>query len=296
MSGLTFGVKSKDYVPPTIDPDDVWIKGIMVGDHKVRFLEPTEEWVTYREHYDVSRRRYFPCTEDTQTCPGCTSDAERTRSRQRRYAFNALNDRGLLNVYKVGKEFRDRLAKREQRVGSLMDRDYLLIREGKGKDDTTYDYEGQDISDCPFDGELFDIREALKNQYMQYLELLAGNETAGDTADDAAHEEPVKAEEPKKAAARTRTAKKDEGDEAQTAPAAAEPQAGSGDPSTGVEKDKNSANAFEDGLTVDQVDEILDDWTLRQMKDYLEERDIEYPARAGRPALAPLVKQSYFGF
>lgn len=274
---LSFGTKSKDYTPVTIDPDDVWIKGLQTGDTKIRFLEPTDEWITYREHYDPAVRRSFPCTEDTNTCPGCTSDSERTKGRSRKYAFNALNDRGMLNVYKVGSKFRNRLQQREQRIGTLLDRDYVLIRTGTNKDNTEYDYEGMERSDCDFDGELYDIPKALSGQYMQYLEMLAGADQEPAGAEEV-HEEEVK---PKPRGQVSKTA---EEIDAEYAAAQREKAA---------EETKATETA---DLTPEQFDEELEDWTLSKMKDYLNEKGVEFPARAGRPVLGPLCKKAYFGF
>lgn len=120
------------------DDGDVWIKNFRDGETRVRILQSTARWTTYAEHYseDIG---FFPCTEE-RDCVGCNDDSERVRKLSRRYAFNAIDENGRVNVYKVGTKLHRTFEGREQRDpnGTIVDRDFLVIRSGKGLE-TSYD-------------------------------------------------------------------------------------------------------------------------------------------------------------
>lgn len=255
--GLNIGTNAEDYVAPEIDPDDIWIKGFKTGETKVHFLHPITKAVTYREHYDGAVRKFVPCLE-TPECKACQSPNERTRKRQRRYAFNALNDKGMVNVFKIGKKFYDRLVRIEQR-GKLLGYDYTVVRVGSSMEDTDYDAEIGDKNDIDTDGlELYDLKKVLGDHYLGYLEALAGDEN-----------------------------------EDSDGPA--------GDAVTGQDKPKKTwDDPFEDGTTTldgEAKGEVYDpsdppeDWPGSRLKEYCDKHDIEYPLKATKSTLIPLVEQ-----
>jgi hypothetical protein len=81
----------------------------------------------------------FPCTR-TASCPGCSSDNERTRNNPRRYGtFVYLVDQKRVLPFKVPQRLSERLTLRAERNdGTLRNRDYVIIRSGAGLD-TDYD-------------------------------------------------------------------------------------------------------------------------------------------------------------
>jgi len=60
-----------------------WPKGLRAGETRVRFVAEIADWQEYWEHYDESVK-FFPCTGDKATCPGCTSANERTAKASKR--------------------------------------------------------------------------------------------------------------------------------------------------------------------------------------------------------------------
>jgi hypothetical protein len=252
-----FGQDADTYVAPVFDPDDIWIKNFQEGTHRVRLLQEPGKFVTYRQHYDAGIKKTFPCTEDTQTCLGCTSDAERTRKRPRQYAFNALDAEGNLGLYRVGvgvkedmeSEIADRVS--EGKSASLLGVDVIIKRTGKTMDDTKYRVKLGEEYPVEFTEDLYNIKKVLADHYLQALEA-AGVDVEALLAESSEpeHDEPVA---PKKAAAKTK-AKSDK---------------------PGYELPEGSP----------------EDWTLTQLKDYLTQADVEFNERAGRAVLEPIVTQ-----
>lgn len=98
----------------------------------VRFLTEPDEWVEFLEHYDDTNK-FYPCVEGD--CPGC--DDKRTRSQ--RYLANALNvETGEVIPLCMPKSLAELVVKMHGKYSTLVDRNYELQREGKGKDDTSY--------------------------------------------------------------------------------------------------------------------------------------------------------------
>ena len=115
------------------------------GDNLLRVLDEPDKWVYYWEHFNPGGYP-FPCTNDRDTCPGCTSEVEKMRSASRKVAFNAF-DGEYTNVWKVPKTVAEKLKARYERIGTVTDRDYIITQiKTKSGNKTTYDYdiEGQD--------------------------------------------------------------------------------------------------------------------------------------------------------
>lgn len=129
-----------------------YLRNIRDGkDCEVRFLQDPEDWFKYREHYGAATK-FFPCTQD-EACPGCTSDDEKLRKSSRRYVSNVIivrekdaKDEGQVVLLKIPLALANRLtAKADRNGGTLLDRNYTLIRTGNGLD-TDYDAEAEDKS------------------------------------------------------------------------------------------------------------------------------------------------------
>jgi len=118
------------------------------GDNTIRILDEPSEWVYYWEHFNPGGYP-FPCTNDRDTCPGCTSEVEKMRKASRKIAFNAF-DGQYTNVWKVAKTVADKLENRFNRIGTVTDRDYIITMT-KTTNSTDYDVEGQSPSEFDFE-------------------------------------------------------------------------------------------------------------------------------------------------
>lgn len=121
-----------------------FMKNVQDGkDLRVRFLQDPEDWYKFREHYS-EETKFFPCTQD-DACPGCNSDSEKLKKSSRRYAASVLDVKeGKVICLKMPVDLANRVtSKCDRNGGTLLDRDYTLIRTGKGLD-TTYDVEAED--------------------------------------------------------------------------------------------------------------------------------------------------------
>lgn len=135
------------------DSNEVWIKGFKAGETQIRPCQLPKDWTGYREHYaeDVG---FFPCSEE-KDCVGCNDPNEKTKQYSNRYAFNALDANGRLQVYKVGRRLWDAFIEKEKRLvgkdGShVTDRDYVIVRIGTTFNNTTYDAEAGDKYEVEF--------------------------------------------------------------------------------------------------------------------------------------------------
>jgi hypothetical protein len=129
-----------------------WLRTVRDGkDLRVRFLQDPEDWDKYKEHYGQSAG-FFPCTQDAR-CPGCTSDDERMKKASRRYISQVLivqeegaQDVGKVAALKMPLDLANRVVNKcDRNGGTLLNRDYTLIRTGNGLD-TEYDVEVEDKS------------------------------------------------------------------------------------------------------------------------------------------------------
>jgi len=148
---MKFGVKAGD--PKAKAARDTnssgdWIRYFKDGETRMRFLEEMDNWTEYWSHWNVAKSRNFPCTGDRQTCPGCTSENERESRGSKKYLVNALTD-GYVNLWMLpGSTFDDLDRYRDKSGGTIMDRDYTIVK-FKKDDRTSYsvDREERDIID-----------------------------------------------------------------------------------------------------------------------------------------------------
>lgn len=244
------------------------------GSTTVRFLEELseEEWTTYWEHYDQSKKKFYPCP-GKDVCPGCKEDLRA----QKRYLVNALvvasdNSKvkaGYVNLYKVPASLIDKFMRRADRAGgTITDRDYEIIRTGSGLD-TEYDLETGDKS---------------KIDISQYEEKMVDHEEALQAAWNAAFPDAAEAKEPDygtpepKPRARARTAQEVED--------AAKPKPKTRRVGDTTRTDLEAAAAGEDppsepqsqSESADAEDEVISEESLRAMT---EEQLHEIYERAG---------------
>jgi hypothetical protein len=140
---MKFGQK-KSEAPPLSDNGGMYLRNFKDGDTVVRFLQPTDDWIIFREHYTADRRS-FPCTEDRDTCPGCTSEIESVQRASRKYGTNIwLPKNDIVLPFRIPMSLAKRMVAREERNDDgILNRDYVVMKSGKGMD-TEYDVEADD--------------------------------------------------------------------------------------------------------------------------------------------------------
>ena len=244
---------------------EAWIKGFKDGVTRIRIVQELPTWIKYQQHFSKVAF-YFPCSKD-KDCVGClypdelNDEGEPKKSYQ--YAFNALDEKGNKNIYRLGTNAFKILQSRHQRLGTLTDRDHNIVRSGKGFD-TTYIPEPGDKYEVDLPEELIDIQNALALKYEEAREAtLKAIEAEKQEAALAAAEgvaTPTEGLAEPKEAGPLRTAGKKAEDEAQAS----------------VESGENAVD-FEDMSTGD-------------IKDWLAARKVDIPSRAARAALIKLAE------
>jgi hypothetical protein len=162
---MQFGQRRGDVTE--IESDGRYLRNFKKGEVKVRFLEETQDWITFREHYLEGKS--FPCTQDKDTCPGCNHPDEDVQRASRKYATNIY----LVEVEKT-LPFRVPVSlaksmdtRSDKNGGTILNRDYVVMRSGKGLD-TEYDVDSDeryalDTKSLLKDG--IDINELLEESY-----------------------------------------------------------------------------------------------------------------------------------
>jgi len=172
---MQFGKKNKD-VP--VFSGNSYIRNLKGGETTVRFLEECDEWVMYREHYSEEGKS-FPCTNERNTCPGCTHPLEKVSRSSRRYGANVLiKPQDTHVVIRLPVTAVNRLeARSERNNGTILDRDYSIIRFGEGLD-TDYDVENGDKYEQNLGAyELFDVEEMLATAFEEANGALGDNQS-----------------------------------------------------------------------------------------------------------------------
>lgn len=176
------------------------------GSLTVRFLEEPENWVNFYEHYDQQMKKSYPCIGTENNCPGCATEERRSS----RYLANALDvNTGKVIALQLPKDLTNSLVRKYERFDTLMDRDYILSRDGEGLD-TEYDADAEAPMKRKLTAHvLFDLQELLAKVY---------NEVFGGDDDDDDDDEPAKPAAKKpggraKSAAAKKLADEDEDDD-----------------------------------------------------------------------------------
>lgn len=181
-----FGQTAADYEETRGADDEVWIRNFKDPSTRIRIIPMegtnrhgapvtgTAAWPTEREHYEETAGS-FPCDE-SPTCPGCTDPSERVQKRSRKYYFHALDEKGNVRVFKMGAKLYRVMQGREQRIGTLSDRDYIINKMGQGLD-TTYDPEPGEVYPMDFEGlDLPNIADVLTRKYQAAVALYNGED------------------------------------------------------------------------------------------------------------------------
>jgi hypothetical protein len=148
-----------------------YLRNFQKGETLVRFTQEVDDWWLFYEHYN-SAGRSFPCTEDRNTCPGCTSHDEKVSDRKRKYASQLLLvKKGVVLPYRLPVTLADRMTVRSERNGgTILNRDYVVLKSGTGFD-TEYDVDQEDKYPVDLD-ELkkkvtIDIQVALQDSFKE---------------------------------------------------------------------------------------------------------------------------------
>lgn len=144
--------------------DERWFYSLKADSEiTVRFLAEPWDFTAFFQHFMEDRpgdQKSFPC--NSGDCEGCDEgnnaykvwvapilDVENTRVRAMR----------------VPKGIVDTLTKKADRKGTIMDRDYIIMREGSGKDNTKYDLDDMPVKRRDLSAyELPNIEEMLESQ------------------------------------------------------------------------------------------------------------------------------------
>lgn len=131
-------------------------------DMRVRFLEDPEEWTKFLEHYSQGTK-FFPCTQD-DTCQGCNSDNDQLKRASTRYAANVLDVKNARVIpLKMPIDLANRVINKcDRNGGTLLNRDFTLIRTGTGMNDTVYDVENEDRTEIDISRYRKDFKDIIK--------------------------------------------------------------------------------------------------------------------------------------
>ena len=198
---MRFGIKKKDAPAYEGGSDGRYIKYFKKGEKKLRFLEETDEWTKFFDHFSQSKSRSFPCTGDRETCPGCTSENEKESRASCRFLVNALDvETGYVDLWKVPVSIMDDLERYEAKDGSMTARAYTVIQfKSEGK--TKYSVDKEERISTPvsdYSDKMLDHEDALQAAYAECW-----------GQDPADHESPV--QEPTRRKEKKSKPKKDEG-------------------------------------------------------------------------------------
>ena len=131
----------------------------------VRFLTEPDQWFAYQEYWDNERRRYIPVADGVEPP---------VRPSQRFLAQVVDRETDQVIALKMPKDLTNRLVLRFDRYNTIMDRDYEIMRTGKGLD--TFN----DVT--PEAPTSFDSAKYTKIDLLEILETAFNSATGDDNA------------------------------------------------------------------------------------------------------------------
>lgn len=135
---------------------------------KVRFLQEPTKFMEFLEHYDASAKAFVPAIDND---PLDQHSDEKVRKVGKRWLANALNvEDGKIVIVKLNQDQLNRLLLRHTKYGTLLDRNYELIRLGSGRD-SKYDVEADDPTQMDlsrFQDKCHDLTEFLLGEVDEY--------------------------------------------------------------------------------------------------------------------------------
>ena len=165
---MKFGIAQG--VEPAYDPESSGTGGSYIKYFKDKattliFLEEINTWTSVWMHFNQTKNRDYPCTDDRPTCPGHNSENEREAKASKRYIVNALNtETGYVDLYKIPYSIIDDLLRQSDKFGTIMDRPYTIYKD-QVQNKTSYSIDREDPTDV-------DLTEA-KTQLKDHQEALA---------------------------------------------------------------------------------------------------------------------------
>lgn len=153
------GLKSGDFDP--------FVRNFKKGETEIRFLFPTQDWVVFREHY--IEKRSVPCTRQ-EDCFGCNrEDPDEAKSTEKVATNIWTAEYEKVDVYRVPKGIYNSVLSREERRGTVTDRNAIIDKTGQGLR-TEYQIDWEDAEKMDIEGlqaQAHDINALLVAQYEQ---------------------------------------------------------------------------------------------------------------------------------
>ena len=207
-----------------------WIRGFKDDETQIRIMPAvnvnrkghdvygSSAWPQEYEHFDRDLQIGYPCTGEDD-CVGCNHSDKQVRATKKKIYIFALDEDGTPRIFRMGpmlyKRFKVKeqrqLAKNPKNLQPLSDRDYIVLRSGKGMN-TEYDCEaGDEVYEVewPDDDELPDLAESLQQAYDDAVDIYEGENLPRADEDD--EDDAPRAR--KKSAARKRAPESEEDEE-----------------------------------------------------------------------------------
>lgn len=159
---MQFGVKQA--VEPEYDPDAAGNSGSYIKYFKEKattliFLEEIPEWTSVWMHFNNTKNRDYPCTDDKPTCPGHNSENEREAKAAHRYIVNAFNpETGYVDLWKIPYSLMEDLHRYNGKFNTIKDRPYTIYKD-QVNGQTKYSIDRED----PVEVDLSEARTQLKD-------------------------------------------------------------------------------------------------------------------------------------
>lgn len=186
---VQFGKRDEEYVGK--GTGKVFIKYFGDGDTKVRPLQSTKDWQTYEAHFNRAHKVGFPCGYEAgfESCIGCASDSPEVKETSVKSCAPFIDEKGYLSVFEFGPAVKKLFKFNESRKGTILDRDYVVNRSGKGFD-TEYalDFDERSEIDPPAGLDDLDIGALLLERYEYAASKMGGVEELEREAQDSADE------------------------------------------------------------------------------------------------------------
>jgi hypothetical protein len=314
---VKFGKKAGTITSQSSSGNVDWPKALKKGETRVRFVFEIADWQEYWEHYDETVK-FFPCTGDKATCPGCTSNIERTAKASKRYLAPVLDPKtGRVWGLKMGQDLANRMSLRNDRNGgTVTNRDYTLIRSGEGLD-TEYDVEQEEkvAIDLSAYEDALDLDEMLAMQFAgAWPDFDPDNppvngRTSATTRRRRDDDEPAAAAPRKRAARKTKTEEPDEAQASQgpgmmeqlkaSADAAKEQRAAEGsadDPPSDASSADDTAEAGEaDGEVVELTEDDLRNMSRTELIQLAKQAEVPVTLTMNRDQIIDLFLEQFSG-
>jgi hypothetical protein len=170
---MGFGTRAKDAPEQEFSGD--YLRTFRAGETTLQWLEEVDMWWDYWEHFNQTDQKAYPCdSDDRKECPGCNSEDAKEAKASHKYATTVklISERGGEDIYlpmRVPVSIRKKMETRSERnKGTILNRQYTVIKDGKGLD-TEYDVESGDrcdpVSKDDLKENLFDIEEILTKMW-----------------------------------------------------------------------------------------------------------------------------------